>query len=96
MGGCIGVGVSVGGWGVPIHTHMHACTYMLNMIYMINMDASHGGGHLQFLYMGTCACVHVCTCTCMCSVWRHPHACRCPHPPAPSPESQGTQNTKIQ
>ena len=53
----------------------------------------HVGGHLQFLYMYTCAYVHV-----------HvggtppmpPDAPDISQPPAPSPELQGAQNSKIQ
>ena len=87
--GCVGVSHA----HTLTHMHMHACTCMLNMINMLNMDAS-VGGHLQFY---TCVCMHVHACMCM---WGHtpcPQMPRdTPHPPAPSPELQGGQNTKIQ
>ena len=70
--GWMGVGVSMGVWGMShscIHAHtctrMHAHTYMLNMLNMLNR-CLHVGGHLQFLYMYKCACVHVCACPYMC------------------------------
>ena len=94
------------GWGLgvgvcPMHTHMytHTCTHT-HMHVIHDKHAKHGclhvGGHLQFLYMYTCACMHVYVCAC----GDTPHAPRFPrtptHPPAPSPELQGAQITKIQ
>ena len=101
--GWMGVGVGMGMWGVShAHTHAHTCmhthTCMLNMLIMLNMDASHVGGHLQFLYMYTCAYVRVHACMCMCGGTppMPPDALTPPQPPAPSPEPQGAQNSKIQ
>ena len=86
-----------------MHTHAHACmhtrTCMLNMLNMLNMDAS--------MLVAICNSIHVCVCVCVCV---HAHACACmwghppcpqippdtPHSPAPSPEPQGAQNTKFQ
>ena len=88
----MGVGVGMGMWGVS-HAHTHAHTHM-HMHVKHDKHAKHGclhvGGHLQFLYMDTCAyvCAHACGDT--------SHAPDTPHPPAPSPEPQGAQNTKIQ
>ena len=98
--GWMGVGVE---WvwvcgGVPctcMHTHVRTC--MLNMINMLNMDASMSAAICNFY-----TCIHVHACMCM-----HVRACGdtppcpqmppdMPHPPAPSPELQGGQNTKIQ
>ena len=81
----------------PMHTHMHthACTCMLNMLNMLNMDASMSAAICNFY---TCINVHVCVCM-------HVHVCvggtplmppDAPHPPAPSPGPQGARNTKIQ
>ena len=107
--GCMGVGVGAWGWGwvwvwgvSHAHTHMHtqARTCMLNMLIMLNMDASMSAAICNFY-----SCIHVCMYVCV-----HAHACACvgghppmppdapdtPHPPAPSPEPQGAQNSKIQ
>ena len=103
--GWMGVRVGMSVWGVShAHTHAHTCTHtcicMLNMLIMLNMDASMLAAICNFY-----KCIHVCMCVCM-----HAHACACvwgyppcpqmpltsPHPPAPSPEPQGAQNTKIQ
>ena len=86
----------MGGWGWVgygcVKEVFHACTHTHTHMHMYVKHAKHGclhvSGHLQFLYMYTCACVHTCGDT--------PHAPRCPHPPAPYPEPQGAQNTKIQ
>ena len=94
MGG-LGVGVSMGVWGCPMHVCMHMNAHIC-MFNMINMDASMLVAICNFY-----TCIHVHACMCMCV-----HACedtpmspdtpRQPHPPAPSPELQGAQNTKIQ
>ena len=80
-----------------MHAHMHTCTCMLNMLNMLNMDASMLTAICNSIHVCVCACVHVHACACM---WGHPHAPRYPqtrpHPPAPSPEPQGAQNTKFQ
>ena len=62
------------GWGLAwvcggvshAYMHIHACTCTHAHMHMHVEHDKHGclhvGGHLQFLYMYTCACVHVCTC----------------------------------
>ena len=65
-------------WGCPmhVHTHAHACTHahtcMLNMLNMLNMDAS--------MLAAICNSIHVCVCVCV-----RAHACVCMwgHPPCP-------------
>ena len=67
--------------GCPMHTHMHthACTHahtcMLNMLIMLNMDASMSVAICNFY-----TCIHVCMCVCV-----HARACACvgEHPPMP-------------
>ena len=104
--GCMGWGwVWVCG-GCPMHTYMHthahthAHTCMLNMLIMLNMDASMSAAICNFY-----TCIHVCMCVCV-----RARACACvgghppcpqmpltpPHWPASSPEPQGAQNSKIQ
>ena len=51
--GCVG--------GVPC-TYAHTCTCMLNMINMINMDASMSAA---ICYFYTCVCVLMRVCACM-------------------------------
>ena len=61
-----------------MHTHAHACTCMLNMLIMLNMDASMSVAICNFY-----TCIHVCVhvymrghvCAC---VGDTPHAPRCP------------------
>ena len=71
--------------GVPCthtctRTHIHACTHartcMLNMLNMLNMDASMSAAICNFY-----TCINVCVCVCM-----HAHACACVwgHLPMPS------------
>ena len=62
-----GVGVGMGVWGCPMHVHMHthAHTCMLNMINMINMDASMSVAICNF-YTCICMCMHACVCMWMC------------------------------
>ena len=56
-----------------MHTHMHACTCMLNMI---NTDASMLAATCNFC---TCVCVCACMCACVCM---HVYMCGGhPHPP---------------
>ena len=72
-----GVEVGMGVWGdVPCmhacmhmdaHAHTHACPCMLNMLNMLNMDASMLAAICNFY---TCINVHVCMCV-------HAHACAC-------------------
>ena len=76
------------------HTHAHTCTCMLNMLNMLNMDASMLAAICNSIHACVCVCVHVHACACM---WGHPPCPQIPpHPPAPSPEPQGAQNTKFQ
>ena len=71
MVGWMGVGVAMTVWeGVPCtHTHActHACTCMLNMLIMLNMDASMSAAICNFY-----TCIHVCMCMCM-----HVGVCAC-------------------
>ena len=57
------------------HTYMHARTCMLNMLIMLNMDASMSAAICNFY-----TCIHVCMCMCVCA-----HACACvgEQPPMP-------------
>ena len=79
MDGCMGVGVGMGVWGdVPCthtctRTHAHTC--MLNMLIMLNMDASMSAAICNFY-----TCIHVCMCVCV-----RARACACVggHPPMP-------------
>ena len=84
--GCVG--------GVPCtHTCMHTYTHMHMHVKHAN-HAKHGclhvGGHLQFLYMYTCAYVHVRACVCM---GGHspmpPDAPHIPPPTCPLPRAAG-------
>ena len=82
--GWLGVEVGMGVWSgiLCMHTctHMHACMHMHDKHDKHDKHGClHVGGHVQFLYMYTCACMHVHACACM---WGHPHAPRCPqtHP----------------
>ena len=59
--------------GCAMHTHMHACMHMhVKHANHAKHGCLHVGGHLQFLYMYTCAYVRV-----------HVHACAWGHPPMP-------------
>ena len=88
-----------GGWGgygcvvgCPMHTHMHmhARTCMLNMLIMLNMDAS-----MSAAICNIYTCIHVRMCVCM-----HAHACACvgdtpmppdaPDTPHPLPRAAGS------
>ena len=83
--------------GCPMHTYMHtyvhACmhahTCMLNMINMLNMDASMSAAICSFIHV--CTCVHVHACPCM---WGHPPFPQMPpdtHPPTcPLPRATGS------
>ena len=61
-----GSGGGYGGVGGVSHTHTHAhacrhtCTCMLNMLIMLNMDASMSVAICNFY-----TCIHVCMCVCM-------------------------------
>ena len=89
LGGGRWVDVGVGGYGcvgdVPC---MHACTHntrtcMLNMLNMLNMDASMSVAICNFY-----TCINVCVVHVHVCVGGTPPCPRCPHPPAPSPELQ--------
>ena len=93
--GWMGVGVGMGVWGgvscmhtcmhMHMHTHTHARTCMLNMLNMLNMDASMS---VAICNCYTCIKVHVCMCIHACAcVWGHPHAPRCPPTHLPPPQS---------
>ena len=86
----VGVGMGVGGMS---HAHMHTHTCMLNMINMLNMDASMSAAICNF-YTCIHVCVQVCACTCM---WEHlPHVPRCPQtPPTHLPPPQSWREPKM-
>ena len=90
--GWMGVGVGMGVWGVShAHPHAHTCTCMLNMLIMLNMDASMLVAICNFY-----TCIHVCMCVCAhACVWGGTplHVPRCPwHPPptCPLPRAAGS------
>ena len=82
-------GWQMGGWGwgwvwvcvgvshvhTHAHTRTHTCTCMLNMLIMLNMDASMSAAICSFY-----TCIHVCVYVCV-----HTRACACVggHPPCP-------------
>ena len=92
---CVGVSHACTHACTCTHTHTHTC--MLNMLNMLNMDASMSAAICNFytcINVCVCMCLHVHACVC---VWDTPHAPRCPPiPPPPSQEPQGARNTKIQ
>ena len=91
----VGMGVCEGVACTHACTHPHTC--MLNMLNMLNMDASMSAAICNFytcINVRVCMCMHARACVC---VWGHPPMLPdAPHPPAPSPEPQGARNTKIQ
>ena len=76
------------------HTHTHTRTCMLNMLIMLNMDASMSAAICNFytcIHVCMCVCVHVCAC-----VGGHPPIPPCPwHPPptCPLPKSRREPKT---
>ena len=68
-----------------MHTHTHACTHartcILNMLNMLNMDASMLAAICNFIHVCVCVCVHAHACACM---WGHPPCPQIP-PDAPPP-----------
>ena len=93
--GWMGVGVGMGVWrDVPcMHTctRTHARTCMLNMLNMLNMDASMSPAICNFY-----TCINVCVCMCV-----HARACACvwgqppmppddPPPTCPLPRATGS------
>ena len=96
----MGMGVGMGVWGgVPCtHTCTHmlnACTCMLNMLIMLNMDASMSAAICNFYTcIHVCMCVRVCVCVHMC-VWGDtppmpPDAPDTPPPTCPLPRAAGS------
>ena len=87
--GWMGVGVGMGMWGVS-HAHTHAHTHM-HMHVKHDKHAKHGclhvGGHLQFLYMDTCAYVRA---ACM---WGHLPCPQTPPTHLPPPQSHREPKT---
>ena len=90
--GWIGVEVGMGVWGmsyacIHTHTHAHMHTHMHMHVKHDKHGCLHVGGHLQFLYMYTCACMCVHACACMCmhvgTPPMPPDAPRCPQTPPP-------------
>ena len=86
------MGMGVGECPMHAQMHTHACTCMLNMLNMLNMDASMSVAICNFytcIHVCVCVCVHGCAC-----IWGHPTYPQMPpdtpNPPAPSPEPQGT------
>ena len=87
------------------HTHTHACTHMharthtrtcmLNMLIMLNMDASMSATICNFytcIHVCMCVCVHVCACAC---VWGHPPCPEMPlTPPTHLPPPQSRREPK--
>ena len=89
--GCVG-GVS----HAHTRTCMHAHTCILNMLIMLNMDASMSAAICNFY-----TCIHVCMCMCMharacaCVGGHPPHAPRCLwHPPTHLPPPQSRREPK--
>ena len=89
--GWMEVGVGLGVWGVS-HTHMNACTCMLNMINMLNMDTSMLVAICNFytcIHVCVCMCTHACAC-----MWGHPPCHPIPQdnlpPTCPLPRATGT------
>ena len=74
--------------GCPMHTHMHmhayTCTHtrtcMLNMLIMLNMDASMRAAICNFY-----TCIHMCMCVCV-----HAHACVWGGHPPMAPDAPDT------
>ena len=86
--GWMGVGVGVSVWDDVPCIHTCACTCMLNMLNMLNMDASISAAICNFytcIHVCVCMCAHACAC-----VWRHPHAPRHPSPTCPLPRATGS------
>ena len=71
--------------GCPMHTHMHAHarTCMLNMLIMLNMDASMLAAICNFY-----TCIHVCMCMCV-------RACVCGGTPPMPPDAPDTPPTHL-
>ena len=71
------------------HMHTHARTCMLNMLNMLNMDASMLAAICNFytcINVRVCMCMHARACAC---VWGHP-----PCPPTHLPPPQSRRETK--
>ena len=100
------VGWQMGGWGwgwvwvwggIPCtDLHMHACTHMhVKHANHAKHGCLHVGGHLQFLYMYTCACVHVHACMCGGTPPMPQDAPRHPHLPPPRATGSPKQQNSI-
>ena len=72
------------------HAHTHTRTCMLNMLNMLNMDASMSAAICNFY---TCINVRVCMCVCVCVCGDTPHAPRCPPTHLPPPQSRREPKT---
>ena len=103
MDGWMGVGVSMSVWGVSharTHAHararMHTHTCMLNMLNMLNMDASLLAAICNFIHVCVCVCVHARACVCM---WGHPPCPQispdAPPPTCPLPRAAGSPKHQI-
>ena len=72
---------------------MHARTCMLNMLNMLNMNASMSAAICNFytcINVRVCMCVHACACAC---VWRHPPCPQMPPTHLPPPQSHREPKT---
>ena len=69
------------------HAHTHARTCMLNMLIMLNMDASMSAAICNFY-----TCIHVCMCMCVCGGHppMTPDAPDSPPPTCPLPRAAGS------
>ena len=96
--GWMGVGVGMGVWGdVPCtHACTHVRTCMLNMLNMLNMDASMLAAICNSIHVCVCVCVHARVCVCM---WGHPpmppDTPRHPPPTCPLPRAAGSPKHQI-
>ena len=76
---------------VHMHTHAHARTCMLNMLNMLNMDASMSAAICNFftcINVRVCMCVHARACAC---VWgQTPMPPDAPPPTCPLPRAAGS------
>ena len=82
------VGVDMGVWGgCPMHACMHTCTHM--HVKHDQHGCLHVSGHLQFLYMYTCACMHM-------HVGTPPCPQMSPHTPTHLPPPRATESPKHQ